>query len=40
MRTPAIDTAPGKGEITYTARAVVGDKEIGHPSEAVSVTVS
>jgi hypothetical protein len=40
FRTPAIDTAPGKGEITYTARAVVAGQEIGHPSDVVSVTVS
>ena len=41
MRTPAIDTAPGKaGELTYTARAVVNGQEIGQASDAVSVTVS
>jgi hypothetical protein len=40
FRTPAIDTAPGKGELTYTARAVMDEKEIGQPSDAVSVTVS
>jgi hypothetical protein len=41
MRTPAIDTAPGKsGELSYTARAVVNGEEIGHSSDAVSVTVS
>jgi hypothetical protein len=41
MRTPAIDTAPGKaGELTYTARAVVEGKEIGHPSDPVTVTVT
>jgi hypothetical protein len=40
FRTPAIDTAPGKGELSYTARAVMGEKEIGQPSDAVSVTVS
>jgi hypothetical protein len=40
FRTPAIDTAPGKGELKYTARAVVNGKEIGQPSDAVSVTVS
>lgn len=40
MRTPAIDTAPGKpGQVTYTARAVIGGKEIGQPSGAVSVTL-
>jgi hypothetical protein len=41
MRTPAIDTAPGKaGEITYTARAVIDDKEIGQASDPVKVTFS
>jgi hypothetical protein len=40
FRTPAIDTAAGKGELSYTARAVLGEKEIGQPSDAVSVTVS
>ena len=40
FRTPAIDTAPGKGELTYTARAVMNDKEIGQASDAVSVTVN
>jgi hypothetical protein len=40
FRTPAIDTAPGKGEFRYTARAVMDEKEIGRPSDAVSVTVS
>ena len=40
FRTPAIDTAPGKGDLNYTARAVVNEKEIGQPSDAVSVTVS
>jgi len=40
FRTPAIDTSPGKGELNYTARAVVNEKEIGRPSDAVSVTVS
>ena len=41
MRTPAIDTAPGKaGELTYTARAVVNGQEIGQARDAVSVTVS
>jgi hypothetical protein len=40
FRTPAIDTTPGKGELKYTARAVVNEKEIGQPSDAVSVTVS
>lgn len=40
FRTPAIDTAPGKGELNYTARAVMNGKEIGQPSDAVTVTVS
>jgi hypothetical protein len=40
FRTPAIDTAPGKGELKYTARAVVNGKEIGQSSDAVSVTVN
>jgi hypothetical protein len=40
FRTPAIDTAPGKGELTYTARAVMNGKEIGQPSDAVSVRAS
>jgi hypothetical protein len=40
FRTPAIDTSPGKGELQYTARAVVNEKEIGQPSDAVSITVS
>jgi hypothetical protein len=40
FRTPAIDTSPGKGEIKYTARAVLNGKEIGAASDAVSVTVS
>jgi hypothetical protein len=40
FRTPAIDTAPGKGDLNYTARAVVNGKEIGQPSDAVSVKVS
>jgi hypothetical protein len=44
MRTPAVDplpaASPGKvEERTYTARAVVGGKEIGQPSDAVTVTV-
>ena len=38
-RTPAIDTAPGKGELSYTARAVMNGKEIGQPSDAVMVVV-
>jgi hypothetical protein len=40
FRTPAIDTAPGKGELKYTARAVTNGKEIGQASDAVSVTAS
>jgi len=40
FRTPAIDTSPGKSELKYTARAVMNGKEIGQPSDAVSVTVS
>jgi len=40
FRTPTIDAAPGKGDLKYTARAVMNAKEIGQPSDAVSVTVS
>jgi len=40
FRTPAIDTSPGKGELKYTARAVMNGKEIGQPSDAVTATVS
>jgi hypothetical protein len=41
MRTPAVDGAATKsGQVTYTARAVINDREIGQPSEAVTVTVS
>jgi hypothetical protein len=40
FRTPAIDTSPGKGQLNYTARAVLNGKEIGAASDAVSVTVS
>ena len=40
FRTPAIDTSPGKGELNYTARAVLNGKEIGAASDEVSVTVS
>ena len=41
MRTPAIDTTPGKsGQLTYTARAVIDREEVGLPSEAVSVKVT
>jgi hypothetical protein len=40
-RTPAIDTTPGRsGQLTYTARAVISEKEIGQPSDAVTVNVS
>jgi hypothetical protein len=39
FRTPAIDTSPDKGDLKYTARAVVDGKEIGQSSDAVSVTV-
>ena len=39
FRTPAIDTEPGKAaSLTYTARAVVDQKEIGQPSDAVSLS--
>jgi len=39
FRTPAIDTSPGKsGQLTYTARAVVENKEIGQPSDAVTLS--
>lgn len=38
FRTPAIDTsARPSEECSYTARAVIGDKEIGQPSDAVTV---
>jgi hypothetical protein len=40
FRTPAIDTSPSKGELKYTARAVLNAKEIGATSDAVSVMVS
>ncbi|HST30390.1 MAG TPA: hypothetical protein VLK27_06075 [Chthoniobacterales bacterium] len=40
FRTPAIDTSPGKGELKYTARAVLNHQEVGQSSDAVSVTVS
>jgi hypothetical protein len=40
FRTPAIDTSPSKGELKYTARAVLNAKEIGAMSDAVSVMVS
>jgi hypothetical protein len=39
-RTPAIDTKPGSGQLTYTARAVIHEKEIGQPSDAVAVNVN
>lgn len=40
-RTPAIDTTPGlSGQLTYTARAVLEDKEIGQASDAVTINVS
>ena len=40
FRTPAIDTSASKGDLSYTARAVVNGKEIGQASDAVEVTVS
>jgi hypothetical protein len=41
MRTPAIDTTPGKaGEISYTARGVLEGEEIGEASDPVTVTIS
>jgi hypothetical protein len=40
FRTPAIDTSPGKGNLNYTARAVLNGKEVGQASDAISVTVS
>src|SRR2546423_3618390 len=40
FRTPAIDTEPGKGDLKYTARAVMNEKEIGQPSDAGNVTVT
>ena len=40
FRTPAIDTSPGKGDLIYTARAVLNSKEVGQSSDPVSVTVS
>ena len=40
FRTPAIDTSPGKGELIYTARAVLNGEELGQPSDAVNVTIS
>jgi hypothetical protein len=40
FRTPAIDTSPSKGDLSYTARAVKDGKEIGQPSDAVTVSVA
>lgn len=40
FRTPAIDTSAGKGELKYTARAVLNGGEVGQASDAVSVTVT
>lgn len=40
FRTPAIDTSPGRGELKYTARAVLNSKEVGQASDAVSVTIT
>src|SRR2546423_2989950 len=39
FRTPAIDTSPGKGELDYTARAVLNGNEVGQSSDPVSVKV-
>ena len=40
-RTPAIDTTPGlSGQLTYTARAVLEEKEIGQSSDPVTINVS
>jgi len=39
FRTPAIDTSPGKSGLTYTARAVLDGKEVGQPSDPVTVVV-
>jgi hypothetical protein len=39
FRTPAIDTSPGKGELKYTARAVLNHQEVGKPSDPVTVTI-
>ena len=39
FRTPAIDTSPGKGELKYTARAVLNHEEVGAVSDQVTVTV-
>jgi len=40
FRTPAIDTSPGRGELKYTAVAVLNNNEVGQPSDVVAVTVS
>ena len=40
LRTPAIDTDPGKGDLTYTARAVKDGDEIGQPSDPVAIKLS
>jgi hypothetical protein len=40
FRTPAIDTSGGRGELKYTARAVLNGGEVGQASDAVSVTVT
>ena len=40
FRTPAIDTSPGKGQLKYTARAVLNGEEIGGISDEVTVTVN
>lgn len=40
FRTPAIDTSASKGDLSYTARAVVNGTEIGQASDAVTVTVA
>jgi hypothetical protein len=40
FRTPAIDTSPGKGELKYTARAVLNGQEVGQSSDAVTASVS
>jgi hypothetical protein len=40
LRTPAIDTDPRKGDLSYTARAVKDGDEIGQPSDPVGITLS
>ena len=40
FRTPAIDTSPGKGDLTYTARAVLNGNEIGAASDPIALKVS